>query len=174
MDREHLTLLDDMRQTSLEALLHVDAATDPDPTQRRIKQILCEDAPALRVVVGSLMLMRVLAKLRGMTVADLLTASTIDPETPTAEADGYALLLGVMRGLLNTEDALCDQHGGANLKTMATRAVRHEVALVAGLRGMTHRGVVTAIREAVLSAQITGPVSAPHVSFPAVENIPQS
>lgn len=171
MDREQLSLLDDMRQTSLDALLHVDAATDPDPATRRLKVSLCSEPRSLRVAIGSLMLIRIMAALRGVSVTELLMISSCDPDVPEAAADGYTLLQGVLGGFLAVaEDVEADSPDA--VRSSATEAVLHEVAMVAGLRGMSHRAVISTVREAILSARVTGQGDDLRVSFPLVENIP--
>lgn len=173
MDREQLSLLDDMRQTALDALLHVDAATEPDPARRRLVASVCDEPRSLRVAVGSLMLMRVLAALRGVSVAELLAVASCDPDVPETAVDGYTLLQGVLGGFLSTEGDDDLDVESPDARSGATEAVLHEVALVAGLRGINHLAVIATIRTAIVSARVTGKGETLRVLFPAVENMPQ-
>lgn len=170
MNRLHLCLLDAMRQAALEALLHVDAATDPDPATRRLKLLLAAEAPPLRTAIGVLTVMRTLAQMRAASVGDLLTIAALDPDTPQDAADGYALLQQLLVDDPSADDLLQDHLRADHLRIRAGHALHHQIDATAELRGIPHRSVLATARAAILSARLYGEPHRPTITFPAIRD----
>ncbi|MCZ4326741.1 hypothetical protein [Brachybacterium paraconglomeratum] len=168
MTRSHLYLLDAMRQAALEALLHVDAATDPDPKARHLKHLLAEQAPPLCTAIGALMAMRALARMSATSVEDLLTLGALDPGTPQNAARGYALLQQLFMDDPSAEGLLHEQHRSEHLRICARQALQHQIVATAELRGTTPRVVLGTARSTVLSARLHGDLRRPTIVFAMV------
>lgn len=172
MIRSHLYLLDAMRQAALEALLHVDAATDPDPKARHLKHLLAEQPPPLRIAIGALTAMRALARMRGTSVKDLLALGALDPGTPRDAAHGYALLQQLLMDDPSAEGLLHEQHRSEHLRIRVCQALQHQIVATADLRGTTPRAVLATARVTVLSARLHGDPRRPTIVFAMVRDRP--